>query len=265
MMMKFNNVDWKAIKNEVSGLSQAERFKKYGDNTAVTDTFVTGFSNIMSNYHTSNDNLFLRGFNGLNQRDGEVIVNALLTYNVNPSSEESVNTALQTARNEMPSILNFLKDNMPGWKNAELNGFPNYLYIREFNRFETEYVLHKSDIISNKMFWDNVSMGGYPIDMQGTKANKWGIQLGKPDRYGIPLSSFELKGYENVLVVGKNVGAAEEAYGSVRIQANTSLAAQTIGVILGKENSRKHLRELSDVDFNELNNYLLKKYDINLK
>jgi hypothetical protein len=48
--------------------------------------------------------------------------------------------------------------------------------------------------MSSKMFWDDVSIAGYPIDMQGTKANKWGTQLGKPDRYGMPLRSFELKG-----------------------------------------------------------------------
>lgn len=261
-MMKFKNVDWVALKNVASGLTQEERFKKYGDNTVVNDTFVVGFSNIIRNFHTSTDKLFLRGFNGINQRDGEVIVNALLVYDVNPSNDDSIHEAIDVARREMPNILTFLKTNMPGWKNAELNGFPDYLYVREYNRFETEYILQMSDLMSGKMFWDNVSIGGYPIDMQGTKANKWGTQLGIPDRYGMPLRSFELKGYENVLVAGKNVGAAENAYGSARIQANTSLAAQTIGIILGREKSKKRLSQLNEVDFAQLHDYLRRKYNI---
>jgi hypothetical protein len=265
MMMKFKNVNWATLKKATSGLTQGERFKKYGDNTTVNDTFVTGFSNIMTKYHTTTDDLFLRGFNGINQRDGEVIVNALLVYNVNPSIDASINGAMDKAKSEMSRVLNFLKVNMPGWNNAELNGFPEYLYIREYNHFETEYILQMSDLMSSKMFWDNVSIGGYPIDMQGTKANKWGTQLGKPDRYGMPLRSFELKGYENVLVAGKNVGAAEDAYGSARIQANTSLAAQTTGIVLGRLKNGKRLRQLNEADFKQLHEYMRKKYTINIE
>jgi hypothetical protein len=39
----------------------------------------------------------------------------------------------------------------------------------------------------------------------------------------------------NVILAGKNVGASAVAYSSARIQANTSLAAEVIGVILGKQ------------------------------
>lgn len=263
MMMKFKNVDWSELKKAVAGLSQTERNQKFGDNTMVNDTFVDGFSKITSNYQSSSDDLFVRGFNGVNQDDGEVLVNALLVYNVNPSSDVSVQSALSRARNEMPRILEYLQANMPGWSHAEQNGFPDYLYIREYNRYETEYVLQQSDLMSSRMFWDNVSIGGYPIDMQGTMAYKWGTRLGNPDRYGMPLRSFELKGYENVLVAGKNVGAAEDAYGSTRIQANTSLAAQLIGVLLGEgKKSGKRLRSLNETDFEHLHEYLIKKYNI---
>ncbi|MOA45518.1 hypothetical protein D3C78_1679200 [compost metagenome] len=79
----------------------------------------------------------------------------------------------------------------------------------------------------------------------------------------MPLRSFELKSYDNVLVVGKNVGANIKAYGSARIMPTTALAAQTIGIILGKESKR--LADLTPADFERIHKYLEKDYKIILK
>ncbi|MNC60666.1 FAD dependent oxidoreductase [compost metagenome] len=109
-----------------------------------------------------------------------------------------------------------------------------------------------------------MSIAGYPLDLQGLKANKWGIEMGRPDKYGMPLRSFQLKGYENVLMAGKNVGTTAIAYGSARIQPNTSLAAESIGVILGQIHGKKKLRELTEADWSTLHPYLESKYAIKL-
>jgi hypothetical protein len=74
--------------------------------------------------------------------------------------------------------------------------------------------------------------------VQGTRRFPNGQGLGNTDRYGIPLRSFEIKGIDNLLTAGKNVGAKAAAYGSVRIQPNTGLAAQAIGILIGREKSR---------------------------
>jgi hypothetical protein len=117
-------------------------------------------------------------------------------------------------------------------------------------------------MLGARMFWDNVSIGGYPLDLQGISSSKWGIEMGRPDKYGMPLRSFMLKDYDNVLVAGKNVGSSAIAYGSARIQPNTSLAAETIGILLGQIQGKKKLRELQEPDMPELNKYLESKYKI---
>jgi hypothetical protein len=114
------------------------------------------------------------------------------------------------------------------------------------------------------MFWDNVSIGGYPIDLQGTIANKWGIEIGRPDKYGMPLRSFLLKNYDNIILAGKNVGSTALAYGSARIQPNTSLAAESIGIILGQIHGKQKLKELKEADMNILHHYLENRYHIKL-
>lgn len=263
MMMKFKNVDWAKFQQHFNSLKPQERNAKYGWGS-VDGSFAIGLSGMTSQYKPTNDRVFLRGLNAVNQRDGEVLINAFLIYTVDPSDDKSVAEAVDLGKKEMPLILEHFRKSLVGWEHAELNGFPNYLYIREFNHYETDYVLKPSDMLGAKMFWDNVSIGGYPLDLQGTSANKWGIEMGRPDKYGMPLRSFLLKNYDNVIMAGKNVGSSAIAYGSARIQPNTSLAAESIGVMLGQLKGKKKLKELTEADMPSLHNYLANKYNIKL-
>ncbi|TBL81817.1 FAD-dependent oxidoreductase [Paenibacillus thalictri] len=262
-MMKFKNVDWEKFRSTFNNMKPEERSAKY-EWGVVDNSFAVGLSGVTKKYKPSNDRIFLRGLNAVNQRNGEVLINALLVYTVDPSDDKSVADALELGKKEMPAVLQHFRNNLPGWEHAELNGFPNYLYIREYNHYETDYVLKVSDMLGARMFWDDVSIAGYPLDLQGTSANKWGIEMGRPDKYGMPLRSFMLKNYDNVLVAGKNVGASAIAYGSARIQPNTSLAAETIGIMLGQLHGKKKLREIKEADMPALHSYLESKYKIKL-
>ncbi|KKO53970.1 FAD-dependent oxidoreductase [Paenibacillus sp. DMB20] len=262
LMLRFKKVDWRKLHQTVlEDYPLTNVKKKYGPNTYVDWNIATGFSNIMGKYKSRDPQLVLRGMNTLDQRHGEVIMNALLIYDVNPADSRSVDTAIRKAAAEAPYVLDYMRANIPGFAKAELNGYPEYLYIRDFNRFETEYVLQYEDVKNGRMFWDNVSIGGYPIDLQATRHIAKGIGFGKTDRYGMPLRSFMLKTYDNVLVTGKNVGASIKAYGSARIMPNTALAAQTMGIMIGREKD-KMLKDLSQADFRRIHAYLKKDYGI---
>lgn len=262
IMMKFKGVDWDKFHKEVNKLSQAERDEKYGSTTNVTNTFTWGFGNVGGSYTATRDDIFLRGLNILNQLNGETLINALLIYDVVPTDAARVAEAVELGKKETDLVLEHLRKELPGWENAEVNGYPEYLYIRDFDRYETDYVLTGTDVMGAEMFWDNVSIGGYPLDNQGTKTSVWGISLGNPDKYGMPLRSFILKDYANVIVAGKNVGASAAAYGSARIQPNTSLAGEVIGIILGQIEGEKQLTQLDEADMKELHAYLKKQYNI---
>jgi hypothetical protein len=260
-MLRFRNVRWTELrKATLKEYPIANLREKYGPNTYVDRNFGTGFSKIMERYEPASDRLKLRGLNMTYQRDGRVVVNALLVFDVNPADPQSVREAVELGRNEAPRILAFLRENLPGFGRAELDELPDYLYIREFDRYETLYVLTRDDLMSSRMFPDNVSIGSYGIDIQAARRIKNGIGLGKPDRYGLPLRSFLLREMENVIVAGKNAGAAADAYGSVRITPNTALAAEVIGILIGRE--EKRLRELDGNDFKRIHQYLEKDYKI---
>lgn len=263
MMMKFKNVDWKRFNTHFNGLTSAERSKKYGGGY-VNESFAIGLSGMTNAYKPTNERVFLRGLNAVNQRDGEVLINAFLIYTIDPSDPQSIEEGLALGRKEIPLILDHFRKSIVGWEQAELNGFPNYLYIREYDHYETDYVLKPSDMLGGRMFWDNVSIAGYPLDLQGTSVNKWGNEMGRPDKYGMPLRSFLLKNYSNVILAGKNVGASAIAFGSARIQPNTGLAAESIGVILGQIHGKKQLKELTEADMPALHQLLETKYKIKL-
>lgn len=264
IMMKFKGVDWDSFQKAVMGLDQAAREERYGGTTHVTNTFTWGFGNVGSSYTSTREDIFLRGLNIVNQRDGEALINALLIYNVDPSDSKRVEEAVALGRAETDRILTHLQKELPGWEKAQVNGYPDYLYIRDYDRYVTDYVLTATDMFSGSMFWDNVSIGGYPLDIQGVIGERWGRPLGKPDKYGMPLRSFMLKDYSNVLVAGKNVGASAPAYGSARIQPNTSLAGEVIGIILGQIDGKTELVKLTEEDMKELHAYIQKKYKIEL-
>lgn len=264
-MLNFKGVNWWEFEQTIHAMTRKEIVQKYGPSTMITNIATWGFGKVGSSYSPSSPELFLRGLNIYNQFNGDAVMNALLVYNVDPADPTSVQRAVQMGRNEAPGILQHLRNALPGWEHAALNGFPNYLYIRDYKRFETKYVLQASDLMSGRMFWDNVSIAGYPIDLQGTLDDKWGVAIGKPDKYGIPLRSFIPKGYSNVIFTGKNVGASAVAYGSARIQANTSLAAQVIGIMLAKcEQQHMNLSDISKGKMLELQKYIKKKYHITL-
>lgn len=264
LMMKFRGVDWDKFRKEIGKLSRKEVEEKYGSETTVTDMFTWGFGNVGARFQPSSDDIFLRGLNTVNQGDGEVLINALLVYGIDPADDASVRRAVEMGKRETERILPHLRAELPGWENAELNGFPNYLYIRDYDRYETEYVLQATDLMSGSMYWDNVSIAGYPLDLQGTLEHRWGERKGVPDKYGMPLRSFIPKGYSNVIVAGKNVGASAVAFGSARIQPNTSIAGEVIGIILGQTWDRHSIAELTEKDMKKLHDYILKKADIRL-
>lgn len=263
-MLRFKNVNWTALHDAtLKDYPLTNLAKKYGPGTYVDWNFGTGFSYVTAKYEPSSDRLKLRGLNITYQRDGQAVINALLIFDVDPSDPESVREAVELGKREASLVLEFLRENIPGFSRAKLDELPDYLYIREFDRYETMYVLTRDDLLGSRMFPDNVSIGGYAIDVQGTRRFPNGAGLGHVDRYGLPLRSFLLKEIDNVIVAGKNTGAAADAYGSVRIMPNTALAGEVIGILLGRE--EKKLRDLDADDFKRIHGYLEKEYGIRVR
>jgi hypothetical protein len=272
-MMKFKGADWHRFYSEFWKMDKIERSSLYGPDTYVDSNIAYGFPPIASQYEFKNkDSLNLRGLNILNQGDGEILINALQVYDVDPSKPETVERGMRLAKEEMPFIRDHLRRTIVGFDKLELNGEPSYLYVREYNHYSMEYMLQATDLMSGRMFWDNVSIGGYFMDVQGSRSNREGLAIGRPDKYGIPLRSYVWTGADNVVTTGKLIGSSPVAYGSTRIQPNGTLAAESIGVLLAQllrqgnqPGHSKSLKKVTEDDMRQLHDRMEQKYHVQLR
>ncbi|MGI9952931.1 FAD-dependent oxidoreductase [Moorellaceae bacterium AZ2] len=176
-----------------------------------------GFATLTRNYQPSNSRLRLRGLNIGRQKDGTVLINALQIFGVDGLSEKAKQEAIELAKDELPRITAFLKENIPGFEEAELDGTAPELYVRETRHIKAEYQLDINDVVFNRDFPDRIAHGSYPVDVQATSPQDTGFVYGRPVMYSIPFRSLVPLKIDNLLVVGRSAGYTHLAAGSARV------------------------------------------------
>jgi hypothetical protein len=107
-MLNFKNVDWNLLHQRIlEDYPLTNVRKKYGPNTYVDWNFATGFSNITNTYSAKDKQLRLRGLNATYQKNGQVIINGLLIYDVNPADPQSVESAVKKGKAEARGPFHF--------------------------------------------------------------------------------------------------------------------------------------------------------------
>ena len=145
-----------------------------------------------------------------------------------------------------------------GAENYDLVWVGNLAGMRESRRLVGDYILTENDISSNKEFEDGVAYGGWPMDEHtaGGFAAKGEI----PSKvrsfdgfYGIPYGCYCAKGFDNLMMAGRDISASKLAMGSTRVMATCAIGGQAVGTAaaaaarLGlspKEYGEKHIQEL---------------------
>ncbi len=185
--------------------------------TGANNVSAWGFGDIMEQYQPTNPRVGIRGLNIGRQNDGSVLINALHVYNVNPHDPAALQEAKQLAERELPHIVNFIRENVPGFANATLGGVAPELYVRESRHIYGEYRLTIDDVLENRDFEDRIAFGSYPVDVQATGPDKKGYVIGKPLQYAIPFRCIVPKEIDNLLVVGRSASFDSLAHGSARV------------------------------------------------
>ena len=159
----------------------------------------------------------LRGFNIARQNNGNVLINALIIFGVDPLSEESKAEGIARAQAEMEYLIPYIRENFAGFEKAELVKTAEQLYVRESRHIIGEYQLTIDDVLENRDQWDKIAIGAYPVDVQPTAAQTYGTVIGSPDRYAIPFRCLVPLKVDNLLVVGRSASYMSLAAGSARV------------------------------------------------
>lgn len=189
-----------------------------------------GFGAEAAKYEPLSDRIALRGLNIGRQDDYTVLVNALQIFDVNPLDNHSIDEAKKLAAEELPRLVDFLAQELPGFSHARLLDMAPELYVRESRHIQGECNLTIDDVLENRDFYDAVAFGSYPVDIQAASPGNKGYVLGRPLQYAVPFRSLIPLGIDNLLVVGRAAAFDSLAAGSARTIPVGMAAGQSAGV-----------------------------------
>ncbi len=222
LVFTLGNVDWKEVTNYLKSGKEP--------NTGVTSKAAWGYTELGYAYEPVDPLMRLRGFNAARQDNGEVLINALVIFGVDALDPQSKKEGIERGKKELEHILPYVRENFPGFENAELIRTADELYVRESRHILAEYLLTIDDVLEYNDQWDKVALASYPVDVQPTVGQRWGTIIGNPDRYAIPFRSLVPLEVENIMVVGKASGYTSLAAGSARVVPIGMASAEGAGV-----------------------------------
>ena len=246
LVFRLSGVDWdkvvrhltkERVKGEVTGSSTSMG--------AVGNT-AWGYSTEGFAYEPSSDSMRLRGLNMAKQENGDVLINALIIFDVDPLDEKSRAEGIERGQKELEKIVPYLSEKCVGFENAKLAGTAEQLYVRESRHITCDYSLTIDDEMENRDQEDGIAVTSYPVDIQATKTQTYGTVVGWPNAYAIPYRSLLPQKVEGLMVVGRSAGYTSVAAGSARIVPTGMACGEAAG--LAAKVAKDHgmtVRELS--------------------
>jgi hypothetical protein len=236
-----SRLDWVKL-----GISLASERVFGTPHAGINTVSAWGFGDVMAKYKPSNERVGIRGLNIGRQKDGTVLVNALHVYGIDPLDKKQIAEAYKLAEQELPSIVEFIRKNIPGFNHAELVALAPELYVRESRHIDGEYRLTVDDVLENKDFPDTIAYGSYPIDIQAVNQGFKGAIVGVPKQYGLPLRTLIPKNIDGLMVVGRAASFDSLAHGSARVIPVGMATGQAAGAAVALSIEEKvKVRELS--------------------
>jgi hypothetical protein len=218
LVFELSGVDWNKVSLHLNWQRFKAEFLKQGNaDMGATKKTAWGYTEEGYAYEPQDEMMRLRGFNIARQNNGNVLINALIIFGVDPLSEESKAEGISRGQAEMEYLIPYIRENFKGFEHAELVSTAEQLYVRESRHIIGEYQLTIDDVLENRDQWDKIAIGAYPVDVQPTATQTYGTVIGSPDRYAIPFRSLVPLQVDNLLVVGRSASYTSLAAGSARV------------------------------------------------
>ncbi len=224
LVFEVAGVDWNEVVRYVRNLNDP----RYG----VTQDSAWAYWEIAARYRPADPRTYLRGLNVGRQGPDRVLINALLIFDVDVLSEESKQQGIARGSAEAQRIVEFLRQEAPGFANASLDGVAPKLYVRESRYIQGLYRLTLDDVLSERHHWDEIAVGAYPVDIQAVSPEEKEKTLYVPQEgYGIPFRCLiPAQGPNNLLVIGRSASYGSQPAGSARVIPVGMVEGQAAGV-----------------------------------
>jgi glycine/D-amino acid oxidase-like deaminating enzyme len=160
-------------------------------------------------------------------------INTTRILNVDGTDAEDLTRGEIEGRRQVHKLLDFLKKNIPGYENAKLMDTACVVGIRESRHIIGEYVMTKEDVLTGRVFDDNVMIASNSIDIHSSKNGDGEYRTIDGRWYGIPYRSLLPLESANLLVAGRSISATSEASSAFRVMPCCFATGQAAGVAAG--------------------------------
>ncbi len=164
---------------------------------------------------------------GSTLREGQLSVNAT-RFSGNAANGNDVSRAEQLLREDVMTIVDAFKAQVPSMKDAYLLDTATQIGIRETRGIIGLYTMTLEDILQPGSFEDTVAYGGHPVDIHRAVDSKQDVSFLQAP-YPIPYRALVPQGAANLLVAGGCLSATREAFASIRVQAQCMALGQAAG------------------------------------
>jgi len=192
---------------------------------------------------------------------GIITCNMTNCTEIDGTSAEDLTRAELVCRSQMPAIVAYLREFVPGFEHCFIISAGSMMGVRESRHFRGEYILHEDDILSARIFDDWVVRGAHfnfdVHNLTGAGLDKTGVQhkWSQPKGYTIPYRCLLPVGVEGLLLSGRNISGTHMAHSNYRVMpicAGIGEAAGIAAAIAVKDNIR-----LRDVPVEKIQEYLI--------
>lgn len=146
---------------------------------------------------------------------------------LDPTSVESLTDAYTAIYQQIPPLVDFFRNWIPGFKETYLMDIAPMLGVRESRRIMGDYVLTAEDVINGHEFEDVVALGGYHIDIH-RPSGTW-VDSKNVKTYDIPYRCLVARNVEGLMMAGKCLSATHEGVASTRVIPICMAQGQAVG------------------------------------
>jgi len=221
LVFEVSGVDWGAVTDYLENDDNPD--------TGADSVSAWGYGKEALDYVSVDGNMRFRGPNIARQKNGDLLLNALLIFGVDALDPESYAEGIARGRREIPYVIEFMRENFTGFENVVFVDHAPRLYVRETRHFIGEYRLTITDVLENRDHWDRVGHGSYPVDLQPTSPDNLGNIIGAPDIYSIPFRCLVPQAIDQLLIAGRSASFDSLPHGSARVVPIGMVAGEACG------------------------------------
>lgn len=159
----------------------------------------------------------------------EISVNSTRIAGINAVDVMSLSGTLYELVEQVDMCVNFLKEWVPGFENAEFSGLAPKIGVRETRRIMGDYVLTVEDVLSTKKTADAIAKGAHEIDLHGRGTAHERKSIKDAGSFDIPFGCLIPQNVENLLIAGRCISSTRLANSATRLMGTCMATGQAAG------------------------------------